>query len=431
MINWLINHLLKNRYVYDKAKNAYNRATKEQGRQDLTDIPEATPFRMEASEIKEARINLLVPALSEQHVFGGISTALRFYEELIEYFPSARIIVTDETSTQLKDKQYYSSWKVKDIGEKDISDNVIVVAGNRIGKQLFIRENDYFVSTAWWTAINAFRMLDWQEKQFSLNLQRKQVYFIQDYEPGFYAWSARYALADATYRKQSKTIAIFNTKLLSEYFSQKGYNHEVAYHFDPVLNPVLKAKAEKSHNPKKLKRILFYGRPSVERNLFPLIIQSLRLWVENNPNASDWEVLSAGEDHEPIDLGRGVMAKPLGKLSLEEYSKVLEETSVGVSLMLSPHPSYPPLEMAAFGVRVVTNNYENKDLTKLVSNLDTPVTLDPQDISLSIANACDAHDEKSRCEIRNDVFTNESSEFPFVKQVANILISDTKGKDIG
>jgi hypothetical protein len=28
--------------------------------------------------------------------------------------------------------------------------------------------------------------------------------------------------------------------------------------------------------------------------------------------------------------------------------------------MISPHPSYPPLEMAHFGVRVVTNGYANK-----------------------------------------------------------------------
>ena len=52
----------------------------------------------------------------------------------------------------------------------------------------------------------------------------------------------------------------------------------------------------------------------------------------------------------------------LGKLSLDDYAAALSESAIGVSLMLSPHPSYPPLEMAQFGVRVVTNGFANKDL---------------------------------------------------------------------
>ena len=33
--------------------------------------------------------------------------------------------------------------------------------------------------------------------------------------------------------------------------------------------------------------------------------------------------------------------------------------------MLSPHPSHPPLEMAAAGARVVTNRFATKDLGQL------------------------------------------------------------------
>jgi hypothetical protein len=37
--------------------------------------------------------------------------------------------------------------------------------------------------------------------------------------------------------------------------------------------------------------------------------------------------------------------------------------------MVSPHPSYPPLEMAAFGAQVVTNGFANKNLSALSSFL--------------------------------------------------------------
>lgn len=41
------------------------------------------------------------------------------------------------------------------------------------------------------------------------------------------------------------------------------------------------------------------------------------------------------------------------------------DTYAGISLMSSPHPSYPPLEMSVFGIKVITNNYSNKDLSSL------------------------------------------------------------------
>ena len=47
-------------------------------------------------------------------------------------------------------------------------------------------------------------------------------------------------------------------------------------------------------------------------------------------------------------------------MSLEEYKNLLPEFDIGLSLMMSPHPSIVPLEMAAAGMLVVTNTYANK-----------------------------------------------------------------------
>jgi hypothetical protein len=65
--------------------------------------------------------------------------------------------------------------------------------------------------------------------------------------------------------------------------------------------------------------------------------------------------VSVGELHRDIRLARGVILQSKGKLSLEEYAACLEDAAIGLSLMVSPHPSYPPLEMAEFSVRVITN----------------------------------------------------------------------------
>jgi hypothetical protein len=43
---------------------------------------------------------------------------------------------------------------------------------------------------------------------------------------------------------------------------------------------------------------------------------------------------------------------------------------VGLSLMYTPHPSYPPLDLAASGAVVVTNKFANKtDLSQYSSNI--------------------------------------------------------------
>src|SRR5262249_17920914 len=59
----------------------------------------------------------------------------------------------------------------------------------------------------------------------------------------------------------------------------------------------------------------------------------------------------------------------LGRLSLEQYGKLMSRSAVGLSLMVSPHPSYPPLEMAAAGMLVLANTHEDKDLSQLHDNV--------------------------------------------------------------
>jgi hypothetical protein len=54
-------------------------------------------------------------------------------------------------------------------------------------------------------------------------------------------------------------------------------------------------------------------------------------------------------------------------LSYEAYGELLGSSDVLLSLMLSPHTSYPPLEMAATGGLVVTNTYGPKTAESLAA----------------------------------------------------------------
>jgi hypothetical protein len=101
----------------------------------------------------------------------------------------------------------------------------------------------------------------------------------------------------------------------------------------------------------------------VARNAFELICAGLHLWQQTNPVlASRWKIVFLGE---PFDAAHVYPIQNVvidGKVSLECYAAYLSNAAVGISLMISPHPSYPPLEMAEAGLATITNCTLEKDL---------------------------------------------------------------------
>ena len=150
----------------------------------------------------------------------------------------------------------------------------------------------------------------------------------------------------------------------------KGYQFANEFYFEPVLNDALKQEliAGKDKYTRK-NQILLYGRPGTVRNAFELIIASLNEWAAKYEKAGEWTILSAGESFDEIELVNGMKVKSIGKVSLQEYARVMLESKIGISLMVSPHPSYPPLEMSSFGMKVITNKYDNKDLSGFNDNM--------------------------------------------------------------
>jgi hypothetical protein len=357
------------------------------------DIPELTPLaaRPSISRSPGPRLNLLLPGLSEQHVFGGIATALQFLDRLRGSL-EVRLLVTDEVDVRPRRDSFYSDWPVyrlSDLATLDRAGSQIVACGERFDRTLPVHAEDFFVATIWWSARLVRELVEWQERTFAPAGQRKRrfVYLIQDHEPNFYAWSSRHALAAATYRDRTRTIAVFNTRLLRDFFAAGGIEFDAWYTFEPRLQPALAAARRRHATLTKERIVLAYGRPGTERNAFPILVAGLREWVARDPDAASWQIVSAGEPHGDVDLGRGMTLRALGKLPLDTYADWLARAAVGVALMISPHPSYPPLEMAAFGARVITNRWANKDLSQWSRQIDAVDPLDPGTLAAALAGA--------------------------------------------
>lgn len=373
-------------------------------------IPEITPMnsRFQPELGDEPRLNILVPTLNPAHVFGGITTAIYFYEKLADELGiKRRMIVTDEeTGEEYLAK--YEGYKLVNCADNAIFDKQVVPFANRYGKSIPVGKNDIFVCTGWWTAYNARSIVECIES--NAGYAKPLVYLVQDYEPYFYPWSSRSALADSTYRMDKQVIAVFNSVELRDYFKIHNYSFYKEYYFDPVLNSSLKAELIKNPPTKKEKKIIVYGRPSVVRNCFEIVADSLRKWAILADDASEWQLISAGERHPDLAIGDGCVLRSCGKLTIEEYAKMMGSCYAGISLMVSPHPSYPPLEMSTFGIKTITNTYENKDLANFNSNIVSLSDMTPENIAknlLQITNSFEENDFSLKTD--TDYYKNELS----------------------
>jgi hypothetical protein len=71
-----------------------------------------------------------------------------------------------------------------------------------------------------------------------------------------------------------------------------------------------------------------------------------------------------------VVLPFGVEPTLAENLSWHDYAALIRHVDVGLSLMSSPHPSYPPLDLAACGAVAVTNRFRFKaDLDRYSSNI--------------------------------------------------------------
>lgn len=334
---------------------------------------------------KAARFSLLTPTLKPEKTFGGVATAIRLFNEIHTLLPEAvqgRIIsLTDEIDQNSMQTIPAHILNRMDAHSRNTQLDAVDISAkqdtNRLA-QLSVSENEIFVATAWWTAQFAARVQA-QQKLF-FGKANPFIYLIQDHEPDFYGWSSRYAMAQATY-STGDFIAVVNSEELANFFTRK-YAIKNMHYLPYRTNQELK----KNLVPLPKERIiLIYGRPETRRNAFELMMDGICLWQQEDvANAKNWQVISVGEQYSQNAAPHVQNLTILGKLTLEKYANMLSRSSVGISLMLSPHPSYPPLEMAEAGLLTLANSHESKNLQLRNSNIRSLDVLTPENIAAQL-----------------------------------------------
>lgn len=399
-------------------KNVFQRVREAVAPPPIDDIVLAD-FQAQRDDNPTPRLSLVLPMLQKGSDFGGTATGIEIFCRLFLVLSASRrldlrIFVTDI------------------VAETDIA--IIITRAAKAGltitpeqielvrsptAQIGVRADDIFMTHNWWVTLNFANLRNQQTAMFGISA-KPLVWLMQDYEPAFMGFSSGHMLARAAYDTCDPLWGVINSGNLARYLEALGHHPARRFVFEPVIVESLRPYLDQVATSPRSQRVLVYGRPTVERNCFPALVRGLQRWVRDYPEFADWEVISAGVPHHPIDLGGGRKLASAGKLPLDDYARMLLSCSAGVSLMASPHPSYPPLEMAHFGVRTVTNDYFCKDLTAFHPNILSVRSIAETELAAALAEACRQAAGPPETYCNPDYVRAEA--YPFMGDLAEALV---------
>jgi len=325
-------------------------------------------------------LTVLLPNLTLDRLTGGPNTALNLGARISAAGLPVRFVATHGDA----DDPATLRTHVATLVGPDVALNGLSFESLAGGQSLQLGPRDVLLATWWPTAHIAMRAL-------AETTCREFLYLIQDYEPGFYAHSTNHALATATYGFPVR--AIFNEGLVRDHFRSAGIGRfgtdtdsgrSIA--FEPAVDRVLFAAARRS-GPRTL---LFYARPRNPRNAFELGLRAVRVAAQAGAFPGDWDFAFIGDQVPDLALGDGRTIRRLPWQSLADYGALLGRSDVLLSLMLSPHTSYPPLEMAMAGGHVVTNTFGAKTAEALAGLSSRIIAVAPEVDALAAALAAAA-----------------------------------------
>ena len=329
----------------------------------LLDVQTATPMhvRIDPATASPPALNILQPILSSVSMTGGPNTIVTVAFQVAREGIPVRLVTTRSAT----DPAWFARHLLAVTGAAEYPASLTVAFAGDPTAPLSIGPRDVFLATHWTTAQQIKPLLP------QMDIPRF-FYLIQDFEPGFHAWSSNYALALETY--DMDFVPVINERLLFDYLREQAIGRfaevdfcQRALVFEPavdshVFHPTVGLA------PSRPRRLLFYARPTNARNLLGLGLAALRQAIADGAFAADtWEFLAIGGRGSlpDLDLGGGYTLRPAPWQDYNGYAQQLRDSDILLCPMLSPHTSYPVLEMAACGGLAVTNTYASKTADRL------------------------------------------------------------------
>lgn len=317
--------------------------------------------RIETVVVEEhiRRLNLVTDTIEASSLLGGVATALIVATEFANRFDYELRIIT--RCAAVNPVNYFNIVRMSGV---EPAKKVCFYSDyeRRMRPSDFrmeISPDDVFFATSWWSA-QAIK---------ETTIRKRFFYIIQEVETFFYNYGTERVYCDAIMNDPNIDF-IVNSHYLNDYFlnnCENITNH--GCYFEPAFPKALYDKKEFSTKKEKYS-LFFYARPNNARNLYGIGVEYLQKAVEKGIlNLDEWDIYCVGQNAPEIKFTCGRTSINLGQLSWKEYAKFLSNVDLGLCLMYTPHPSYPPFDVASSGGVVLTNKMLNKQTFPMCDNV--------------------------------------------------------------
>lgn len=292
-------------------------------------------------------LTVVTDSLSPGSLFGGVGTSMILATMLARRLDaSLRVVTRTERPEPSSFKTVLRAHEVD--WEQNLEFSYAPLESG--GSSLPYRSGEVFLTTSWWSTWAALRSVD----------PARIVYLLQEDERLFYPAGDEQVACSEVLADPRIRFAI-NTSMLHDYLMAEGFENlaENGVSFEPAFPESMYFHQARSATERR--RFFFYARPNNVRNLFWRGLEAVKEAVVQgvlDPDA--WDLHFVGSGVPPVTLPRGATPIISENLPWPEYAALIRRVDVGLSLMSTPHPSYPPLDLAACGAVAVTNRFGPK-----------------------------------------------------------------------
>jgi O-antigen biosynthesis protein len=297
----------------------------------------------------QKNVFIITDSIGSSSLFGGVGTAIILGVLAANNLSASLKIITRTEPSNPADLENFLNLLSLRL-DNEVAFIFAPPTNNRI--EIGYSVSDIFITTSWWTTSATMK-----------SIPLKQIlYLLQEDERMFYAFGDERLRCDTVLRNPELSVLI-NTKLLFDHFISDGTikPERLAIWFEPSFpSTVYRSSTSYEMEPKK-RRFFFYARPNNPRNLYEFGINLINQALDTGVMSVDeWDIYIVGKNIPEKPLGGRCVPIICEGLDWKNYAALIRAMDLGLCLMYTPHPSYPPLDLVASGAVVVTNAFGNK-----------------------------------------------------------------------
>ncbi len=297
-----------------------------------------------------ARLTVVTDSIGAGSLYGGVATAL-----VLAALLATRLGATLRLLTRTEPGEAAVLARVLALHGVPWSGNVELRHAPPGAAPVPMHDGDVLLTTAWWATRPVLGAVD----------PRRVVALVQEDERMFYPHGDD-RLRCAETLDDPRLLTVVNSEGLFRHLTEgadalPGLRARGCF-FEPAF-PTARADADalRARAAGGRRNLLFYARPQNVRNLYWRGLEALDAALSDGTlDPAEWDVTFVGRELSPVRLAGGVRPRVLQNLPWDEYSALVRAQDLGLTLMDTPHPSYPPLDLAASGAVAVTNRTAGK-----------------------------------------------------------------------